>query len=92
MTTIASTDELGAIVQHLGRAHSGLEELLAAVRAGDKTSIEGATPDHWILDGFTTDALLDITGALGIVLDIREKINGGSTADEIRLKDALGDG
>jgi hypothetical protein len=48
-------------------------------------------PDSWILEGFTTDALLVIGCLVDEILGMRMAIRGGLSHAEERLKEAMQD-
>lgn len=81
--------ELEALEEHLGKAHAALEELLP-IGDGLGGRIGANMPLFWLLQGFTSDAILDAEWMLREALLLRSKVMGGLTPHECKMLEAVG--
>lgn len=90
--TITHVDDSEALAEadaSLSRILTVLEDLLHGDLEGKSNGdIERAT--LWMLDGFTSDVLLNLREVTSATLRLRSKVMGGLTADEHELATAVG--
>lgn len=78
--------ELLTALELLGKANEKFEALNRHLNSG----VWGEDRETaWMLEGFTNDALLDLSELTRHVIEIREKIKGGLTEKEHELREAF---
>lgn len=83
-------EALGDAAYKLGLASCALDELQMDARLTDEGINGTDAATRWLLQGWTADLLLDATTITRYVLEIRGRVFGGATAEELELLEAVG--